>query len=449
MKKNFFLRSIAFLFFLLWILNIFSVTSFAEDERFPDTSDATAVLLYNINSDKIIFSKNSDQKIFPGSVAKMMCGMVFCETFHDRLEDSVTITNDMIKNAEGAKIKLSAGDIVTYKDLLYGVICGGGNDACYALAVACAGSVREYVQIMNDTASEWGLEDTFFTNPSGYDDANMFTTASDVLALAQRSYQNALYLEASSSLSYTIKPQNADKEIKIFNRNSLISSYYASGYQNKHAYGLIAGFTDLGQYTAITYLKKGETEFICAVLGAKESADSKEILSYKYVNEISEYAFENYQFKKVFDANKYICTLDVDFALPQANEDRATVDCYSKSDVYALINLAASVEDDIVFGYYLHSDHIEAPVQKGCVVGGVDIFYKGELIGSTKLIAGEDIAENSILFTLNSMKKFFLGRLFIISIVFFVILFTAYLFLKTNKRTKSPYKRKAKRKKTP
>jgi len=436
MRKKIFLRLTALLISFLALISFFSVFTYAAEDSFPDTSEADAVFLYNINTNKLIYSQGFENKIFTGSVTKMMCGMVFCEQFSSKLGDSVKITSDMLKNVSGAKIRLTEGDTVSFKDLLYGAICGGGNDACYALAIACCGSVDKYVSLMNETVASWSADNTVFTNPSGYDDVNMQTTAEDVLIISKRAYQNELYMEVSSSLSYTIKPLESDKEIKIFNRNSLISSYYASGYQNKYAYGLIAGFTDLGQYTAITYLEKDGTEFLCGVMGAKDVPESKDILSYKYVNDIAEYAFSHYKYKKIFEGGKYICTLDVGLALPKDNADSATVSCYSEDDVYALINPSASTENDIVYGYYLHDKKLSAPIAEDSVLGGVDIFYKGELVGSTKLVTGESVEENRILYTLNSMKRFFMGRFFILSAIFFVALTAVYIFIDLRKSPK-------------
>ncbi|MBR6679963.1 MAG: D-alanyl-D-alanine carboxypeptidase [Clostridia bacterium] len=431
MRNSTLFRVFILLFSFTLTITACSLPAHADDNYFPDVSAADAVFLFNLNTNKIIFSKNIDKQIFTGSLTKMVSGIIFCEYFADRIDDTVEITEQMLNNAQGAKIKLSAGDIVSYKDLLYGVICGGGNDACYALATALSGSVDAFVKLMNDTVASWGAKNTFFTNPSGYDDEKMHTTAEDALIISRIAASNSLYMEASSSLSYIIKLQSSDKEIKLFNRNSLISSFYASGYQNKHAYGLIAGFTDLGQYTAITYLEKNGTEFLCAVMGAKEDPYSDEILSYKYVNEISEYAFDNYKYQKVFDSDQYICELDVSLALPPVNADKATVDCatvdcYSGGEIYALVSPDIDVNNDITYGYYLHDKSLSAPIKPGTVVGGVDIFYNGEIIGSAKLLTGSDVEENSILFSLDRMKSFFLDRFFVSSMIIFALLLTAY-----------------------
>ena len=192
MKKLIFLKAIVLLISLSFIIGALSLPASAERDPFPDVSKADAVFLYNVNTDKLIWSKNLDKSIFTGSITKMMCGITFCELFSDRLDQSITITEEMISGAEGAKIKLASGDTLTYKDLLYGVICGGGNDACYALAYACSGSVEAYVKLMNDLALSFGLSDTLFTNPSGYDDEKMYTTAYDTLSLARRAINNEL-----------------------------------------------------------------------------------------------------------------------------------------------------------------------------------------------------------------------------------------------------------------
>ena len=429
MRKNAAFRVFVLLFILSLIITALPLPAFAEDEAFPDVSGAESVFLFNLNTNKLIFYKDIENRIFTGSITKMVCGMIFCEYFAERADESVEITGEMLSSAQGAKIKLVAGDVITLKDLLYGVICGGGNDACYSLAIALSGSVEAFVTLMNNTVRSWGASNTFFTNPSGYDDANMYTTAEDVLIIAQRAAKNELYMEASSALSYVIKPQNSGKEIKLFNRNSLISSFYASGYQNKHAYGLIAGFTDLGQYTAITYLEKDGTEFLCGVMGAKTTDDPHQILSYQYVNAISEYAFANYKYQKIFDKDKYICTLDVSLALPEVNSEAANVDCYSAGEIYALVTPGFNMDNDITFGYYLHHKELYAPVKPDTVVGGVDVYYNGEIIGSTKLITGESVEENSILYSLNAMKAFFMDRFFVISIAFFALFISIYFFL--------------------
>ena len=443
MRRTATFRIFALLFAFVLLLSSLSIPTFADNESFPDVSRAESAFLFNINTDKLIYSKSMDKKIFTGSVTKMVGGLILCEYFANRMDDAVIITDNMLANAQGAKIKLSAGDTVTFKDLLYGVVCGGGNDACYTLAFALSGSVEAFVTLMNNTVISWGATSTVFTNPSGYDDPNMYTTAEDVLIISQRAAKNKLYMDASSSLSYTIKPQNSSKELKLFNRNSLISSFYASGYQNKYAYGLIAGFTDLGQYTAITYLEKDGTEFLCGIMGAQDTYDPKEILSYKYINAISEYAFKNYKYQKIFVEDKYICTLNVNLALPEGDSEFATVDCYSSSDIYALVSPDFNIDKDVSYKYYLHHKELYAPVRQGIVVGGIDVIYDGKIIGSTQLLAGESVEENSILFSLNNMKAFFLGRFFILSVILFVFLTALYLLIDAlNINLKNKIKRK-------
>ena len=381
----------------------------------PDTSFAENVSLYNVNTDKVIYSKNSASKLFPSSAVKMMTGLIACEMLVDRLDETVTVTETMIGDAYGLSARLEVGMSVTVEDLLYGLLCGCGNDAALAVATLCSGSVKAFVAEMNAKATELKMKNTFFTNPTGLDDKKMYSTLSDIMILAKEAANNKLYLEISSSMSYVFTPDGWQEEIKLFNRNSLISNFYALGYRNQYAYGLIAGNTELGGYCTITYAEKNGTGYICAVMNAQENDGV--IYSYDIVNSLLDYAFDNYSYVKIAEKGIQICTAKTKFALPSSDEE-VTVSCVMKDDVYALTYMDIDVKNDIEYKYYLHNDTLSAPIYEGAIVGGVDIVYQEEVIGSGALIAAEDVPASGMLLRLEGFRAFFLGRMFWLSIIF-------------------------------
>ena len=176
--KNRLLKYFSFLFVIVILFGFFSVAITGASANKPDvdTSRASAVSLYNVNTDKVVYSTGSDKRIFPGSTVKMMTGLIACEILSDRLDEVIQITDKMLEGTEGANVKLRSGMSLTVENLLYGLLCGGGNDACLVISNICYGNSESFVQAMNDKAQALGMKRTFFTNSTGLDDENMYST---------------------------------------------------------------------------------------------------------------------------------------------------------------------------------------------------------------------------------------------------------------------------------
>jgi D-alanyl-D-alanine carboxypeptidase (penicillin-binding protein 5/6) len=424
------------MFFILLFSNCASFAVSAEDSDIPNTEHATKVCLYNLNLGKTLYAKDNGKKLFPGSAVKMMTGLVSCEMLAHRLDEYIYITDDMLEEVTGANIQLKSGMTVSLENLIYGVICGGGNDAALVLANVCSGSVDAFVELMNIKASEWGLNNTKFTNPTGLDDKKMYSTLSDILILAKRACTNELYVKISSAPSFSYVPYDGEESVKVFNRNALISTYYAEGYRNYNALGLIAGSTDLGGYCTIAYAQKDDSKYLCIVMGA-EKLDGV-IYSYSYTNSLLSYAFENYNYTQVIKKGDEICTLPVELATPTSGKDKAEAICIAKDEVFALVPKNIDVNNDLEYRYYFHNDKLNAPMSQGTVVGGVDVIYNGEIVATTKLVTQSSIESNAILSALHTAKTFLTNRVFILSAVFMAIGLIIYFFFisaKHNRRT--------------
>ncbi len=427
-------KLLSLLLVITTVISAFTI-SINANNAIPDTTHAVSVCLYNTNTDKNILSQNMQKRIFPTGAVKMMTGLIACEMLSDRLDESFTITEEIISISKGYNVKLKADMSVTLENLLYGVLCGGGNDAANAIAIACSGEIDAFVSTMNEKSTEWGLNDTHFTNPTGIDDSQMYSTLADIMIIAKRASENELYMKISSAMSYVYTPDGHTDEIKFFNRNALISNFYMLGYRNLYAMGMISGNTDLGGYCVITYAEKHNTGYICAVMGA--DGDQDNVYSYKIANELIEYAFDNYNYVKIAEGGQYICDAPLMQAMPDSDSENVYVKCVVAEDVYALTYSDVSPDTNIKYRYYLHDNPTAAPVYVGDILGGVDIIYNGEVIGNAKLIAAEEVEASQLLLFLDGMKNFFSGRIFIFSVIFFVLLIFLYNYLFVRK-----YKRK-------
>ena len=137
----------------------------------PDLS-AKAVLLADLNSGEILYSKNAEEQRSPASLTKIMTGLLAIEAIESgqcRMEDIVTAGADawtgMGEDASNSNIQ--PGEQMTYKDLLYCAIMHSANEACNILATYISGSVSAFVDRMNERAAELGCTNTHFLDPNG------------------------------------------------------------------------------------------------------------------------------------------------------------------------------------------------------------------------------------------------------------------------------------------
>ena len=149
MKK----RMLKFFSFLCIFVILFSVSIIfisaegAYEENYSEYAEA--IYLYNCNFKKEMYCIGEDNTLAVGPTAKIMTGLIACEMFKDELDKSISISKEMLDGISGNVMGLKVGMNVTVKDLIYGTVCGGNNDAAQALAIAACGSVEAFVIKMN------------------------------------------------------------------------------------------------------------------------------------------------------------------------------------------------------------------------------------------------------------------------------------------------------------
>lgn len=393
---------------------------------FPDVSGANVVYLWNAEHNKVIFSKGNSQVLCPASLTKIMTGLVAIDIVGERLDESITLTGDMLKNKNGTSMGLRVGDVLTYKDLLYGTVCGGFNDAAYALAVASSGSISAFVEKMNEKALSLGARDTHYTNPTGWYDEKAVTTLYDTSLVAKAAMKNPLYLEISSETSYKVDGVNRGEGFTVHNRNGLIGSFYAIGYHNKRAKGLIAGNTDEGGNCLATTFEYDGLSYLLIVMGAGEK-DGK-ILSYTIANDVISHTINYYGELDVIDAGDAVTKIPVKLATSNGDDDFYMLKCTVADDVTVFAPYDSNSLENIELRPYFFYDEYSAPIKNGEALGGVDIFIDGKLCGNATLVAANDVEANAFLSLMTSAKKMLVSRAFIVFLIVFVALFAVYFF---------------------
>ncbi len=374
MSSRYFWRLLStFIIFLFLSFNTVVYTISAE-EKGESSFQSEVIMLAEHYSNKILLSQNEKKKIYPASVTKMMTVLLVLEEIEKgnlSLEEMVDIS-ERASSMGGSQIFLSAGDKVSVEDLLIGVIVASANDAAVALAEHVSGSVESFVDKMNKRAFSLGMENTNFVNPTGLHDDEHYTTAADLLLLSKKILEYPIYHKWATIWldEHFLKGKIRSGEVFLSNTNRLIFDYPGCD-------GLKTGWTDEAGFCLVATAKRSNTRLITLVLGAP----SDRVL-YDEVEFLLNYGFSNFENVLVFEKGAVIDTFCLEKALI------TKIDAITESPFYLLVKKGyeASVETEVFF-----NEDITLPIEKGDLLGKVEIRDRGELRGSVNILAAESV----------------------------------------------------------
>ncbi len=424
MKKTVLLLIITICFTCLLALNICA----EEEIKVPDLSMVQNVYVYNMENDIALYSKAEEDRIYPASTAKIMTGILVVEHFKDRYGELVTVSEEALGDYKGKNIKLKVGEQLTVEHLLYAAICGGANDAANVLAYEMAGDHQTFVNIMNNKAKELGMNNTYYTNAYGYSDSSMFTTAKDTAILAKYAFLVKGYMDICSTVRYTLPQNNMAKTRYIYNSNYLIATNVEKKYRNPDAQGMNAGSTVEGGHVVVTAVSREGMTNIYVLMGGM--SDEENIYSYQAANELIDWSYKAFEYKKIIDSSEMICEIDValssqvDYVVLSPEK---TVECYLPSDV--------DVTKDIKREIKLDNDKLSAPIEAGFVAGKVILSYDGQTLAEINLVTKNNVDRNGLLYILARIKSFTTSSKFKIVMLFFAAIFVFYFGAALYKKT--------------
>lgn len=388
----------------------------------PQISNAASAYLYNIENETAVYNYKGDESVYPTSTVKIMTGIVALEALGDRLDESVTVTAEMLSEVTGNNIKLKAGEKVKLGDMMGALLVNGANDAAYVLAYAACGSANEFVQKMNAKAAQIGANNTVYTNPTGIHDERMHTTAKDTCTIALCAYNTAGFMDYAELLKYTVEATNLSSARTVYNRNCLLSLYYEQSYYYEKARGMNAGSTFEGGYCVVTTATDGSLTYLAVVMDAGQD-DQGNICSYTNAKSMLEWAFKSFLYLDVLSPEQTVCEIPVTLSM---GVDYVTL--VSKDTLSVYLPADTDIDAEIKLSWTTESEELQAPVKKGQSVGRVTALYKDKPIGTADLIATADVNRSDMLYGLYRIKQFSQSRFFIAATVSAVIFFIVYVF---------------------
>lgn len=318
--------------------------------KFNSISENAAIVLDSDGS-SILYSKNINKKIFPASTTKILTAILAIENLN--LDSNITVSNTAINNVpEGSSIMyLKPGEIVTVRQLLYGLLLPSGSDAANVLAEAVSGNIMNFVELMNKKLKEIGCENSHFMNPHGFHDKNHYSTAYDMALIMKYASKNEIFRNICETKSYTIEKTNKTSISRILENTDFLLSYKLN-----YTLGGKTGYTEEAGNVFICYSSSNEKKLICCVYdGSKNILDKT--TRFIDVKMLLDTSFESFDKTKILDKDK----IKISYI------DKSTNKSYilgMDNDIYCLIDKNP---------YTLKYDFSEISIKNGVVTGKLSV----------------------------------------------------------------------------
>lgn len=341
--------------------------------------EAKSALLMEPNSGKILYEKNSHEKLAPASVTKIMTMLLSMEAVDSgkiKLTDKMTVSeNAKMKGKNGnSSMLLDTGEVRTVEEILKGIAIASGNDAATAMAEYLSGSEEAFVKLMNDRAQELGMKDTTFKNCSGLSAPGHVTTAYDISLMSRELLKHPAVLKYTGTYMETIS-EGRKSPIGLVNHNKLVRFF-------KGCDGLKTGFTNEAKYCISTTAVRDGVRVLAVIMGSPtfkvRNRDASMLMNY---------GFSKFESKKVVEKDKDIEKIKIGksedkFFMAKALEDlNITLErgANSKVEKKCTINME------------------KKRYNKGEVIGYCEVYVDGKLSGKVKIYCDRDIQKSNFL----------------------------------------------------
>lgn len=251
----------------------------------PQASDISseAAVVMEDTTNTILYSKNADEVLFPGSTVKIMTCLLALE--NAQLTDEVTMTATGVSGVTdgGASISSQVDEVFTVEQCLYAIMVASANDIALQIAEHVGGSVDGFVQMMNDRAAALGCTNTVFTNPTGLPDDNQHTTAHDMALVMQAAIQNESFRTTAAATSYTLPATNKSAARNLTSKFTMTDTGSTGFYEG--CIGGKEGYTEASGSTLVCAAQRNGMTLISVVLkgaSGQTATDAASILNYGF-----------------------------------------------------------------------------------------------------------------------------------------------------------------------
>lgn len=335
--------------------------------------NAKSAILMEVNTGKILYEMNSDEKLPPASITKIMSLLLVMEAIDRKdlsLED-VIVASEHACSMGGSQIWLEPGESMTVDDLLKAAVIASANDATVALGEHIAGSEEGFVALMNARAQELGMTNTNFANATGLDAEGHLSTAHDVAIMSSELIKHDLIKNYSTVWMDSLR----DGKSELVNTNKLVRFYEGTT-------GLKTGTTSSAGYCLSATAERNSLELVAVIMSGDTSSDR-----FNGAKKLLDYGFANYAYTDI--APK------LDVSSLEVKKGTVPSVKLAANDNFGML-LKKSDAKTVTQKLNL-KENLTAPIKKNDVLGAVDFYVGEEQIGSVNVTAAESVDKMTFL----------------------------------------------------
>lgn len=342
--------------------------------------NASSALLIDNRTNKILYNKDANKRLFPASTTKIVTAIIVLE--NHSLNEEVTASYDAVMTIPSgySTANIQIGEILTVEQLLELLLVHSANDSANVLAEYAGGSIDSFVSMMNTKVNELGLTDTHFTNPYGLQEDNHYTTSHDLAVIMQYCLKNETFRKISGQASCAIPATNKSEPRKYSSTNELL----IAGNRNYYPY-LIAGktgYTSKAGGCLVSVAYNNNLELISVILNSNDRfGDTKKLFNYGY---------SNFSLKNIVNEDDIITSTNV----KNAKKNSQNLDLKVTENVPVLVNNNDNLES--ISPQIEINSNIEAPIEEGQNLGKVSYTVNG-VTYSTNLVASQNVEKSEVL----------------------------------------------------
>ena len=342
-------------------------------------SNMKSAILYEFNSDTLMYAYNADEKLPPSSLLKILTALIAIEK--GALSDAVTVQESVLAtlDEDAAKVKLAIDEVVTVKDLIYCMMVASGNDAAVVLADHILGSQEAFVAEMNRYSAELGCVNTNFTNVHGLHDENQYTTARDVARILSKAIQN----DEFGAKYYTVPATNKAEERHLSSQNYLINNDDDVNYYDERVTGSRTAIANDRSRAIASVAELNDMKLICVVMGADSQYedDGYSVRVYGGYNEtkkLLDLAFTGYKTAQLLFPNQVILQKTV-------MNGGSDVSVGTLDGAFSVI--PNNITETSLAYRYINEVPLSAPIEKGQRVSTLQIWCGNVCVSQNDLYA--------------------------------------------------------------
>ena len=349
----------------------------------PNINIKTGILI-DYHTNKVLYELEPDMSIYPASMTKIMTAIIAFDLLKSKkllLDEKITISDKAWRMSQAgySSMFIMVNDQISVENLLRGIIVASGNDACVALAEGIAGTEENFAIMMNDKAAEIGMTNTGFSNASGLNDPDNYSTVRDIALMSKYLIKNyPTYYEYFKETEFTWD-RTGGNPITQQNRNLLL-------FKNMGVDGIKTGHLVVEEYSLASSIMRDSRRLIAVGSGFKSTSsrakESRKLLTWGLTN------------TETFEIAKKKETI---FQIKTWLGQKKTTPGYTNEDVHFTLDK----KDLRNFNVFLeYPEPLKAPVRKDSEIASIKIYKKDDLIETIPVYAAEKVKKLNFLLSL-------------------------------------------------